>query len=321
MNAGLQGVVVRAVSPVALDVSQLELARFDGSPLLPFTPGAHVDLHLAPGVVRQYSLCGELDDPHYTIAVKREPGSRGGSRFVHEQLRPGVPVTVSAPRNHFALEAEAPHSVLLAGGIGVTPLLCMARDLSRRGRSFTLHYFARSEEQAAFAQLLTSPRFSRQARLHFGLGRAATAEALREALAQQQTGARLYLCGPGPFMDMVRGVAIDRGWPNEHVRHEHLAADTSSAVIGTRSIAVKLARSGRVVDVPAGLSIADALRAAGVPVQTSCEQGVCGTCVTAVVDGVPEHHDLFLTDAERESGRCMATCVSRARTPHLVLDL
>lgn len=322
MTSATLDVVVRAAVPVADDVLQVRFARPDGAPLPPFTPGAHIDLHLAPGLVRQYSLCGAMEEAcAYTIAVKREAQSRGGSRAVHERLRVGTALAISAPRNHFPIDLDAAHSVLVAGGIGITPLLCMARALQRRGRSFHLHYFARSAAQAAFLDLLGSPGFREKNTLHLGQGHGETEASLREALSRPPEGAELYLCGPRGFMDRVCAVAAERGWPKQRVHLEYFSADTPPVLAATDAIQVTLARSGQVLSVPPGTTIVDALRGAGVSIDTSCEQGVCGTCVTRVLDGTPDHHDLFLTDEEKARGDCMAPCVSRARTPHLVLDL
>jgi vanillate O-demethylase ferredoxin subunit len=304
-------------------VRQLKLARRDGHLLPPFTPGAHIDLHLAPGLVRQYSLCGAMEvDTHYTVAVKLEPQSRGGSRAVHEQLAPGSELSISPPRNNFPMDLEAPHSVLIGGGIGITPLLCMARALVRRGRSFRLHYFARSEEHAAFLDVLRQPGFAQSTELHLGKSHEATEASLREALCEPRPGAQVYLCGPRAFMDLVCHVAAAQGWPKANVHLEYFNAGQQEAAVTTEhEVRVTLARSGLTVPVPPGAVLIDVLRAAGVSVDTSCEQGVCGTCVTRVLDGTPEHRDLFLTDEEKARGDCMALCVSRALTPHLVLDL
>jgi vanillate monooxygenase ferredoxin subunit len=309
--------------PVACDVRELQLASADGAPLPPYAPGAHVDLHLGPGLTRQYSLCGPAQERgYYRIAVKLEQNSRGGSRAVHEGLRPGAQLEISAPHNNFKFHACAPHSILIAGGIGITPLLCMAQELLRTEQTFELHYFARSQEHAAFAQQLTSGAWHDFVHLHFGLQPSRTAEALQRVLGNRIGGAQLYLCGPSGFMDLVRQIAGDRGWPADSVNLEYFKAGEPLASPGTdRPIEVTLARRGQTITVPAAVPIIDALRAAGVEVQTSCEQGVCGTCLTGVLDGVPDHRDLFLTDQEKASGTCMAVCVSRARTDHLALDL
>jgi vanillate O-demethylase ferredoxin subunit len=322
MIAQTLSVVVDSASLVAREVRQIQLSRSGGGTLPAFSPGSHIDLHLAPGLIRQYSLCGDGEDTAtYTIAVKLEPASRGGSRTVHETLRPGTRLTISRPRNNFPLEADAPHSVLVAGGIGITPLISMARALDRQGKPFRLHYFARTQEHAAFADGLQESVLADRCEFHFGLARDATADALSIALAQRRPGAQLYLCGPRGFMDLVRSVAADHRWPTESVHFEYFNAGQPDADAGSSALVVHLARTGRSVPVPAQVPIIDALRAAGVAIDTSCEQGVCGTCITRVLNGLPAHHDLFLTDAEKARGDCMAICVSRSLTPDLVLDL
>jgi vanillate O-demethylase ferredoxin subunit len=321
MSANRIDVVVRSSDLIAREVRRIELVRADGLPLPAYAPGSHVDVHLGAGLVRQYSLCGDASDAAaYTIAVKLEPASRGGSRAVHE-LRPGIALQISAPRNNFPLDEDAPHSVLVAGGIGITPILSMARTLARAGRDFTLHYFAQSREHAAFADLLQSPAFAARTHFHLGLERDEVNATLRDALAGQRPGGQLYLCGPRPFMDTVRDTASAQEWPDKSVHLEYFGAVEPQSACGESPIHITLARAGRNIDVPPGKTIVDALRASGIDVDTSCEQGVCGTCVTRVLDGVPEHRDLFLTDAEKSCGDCMAICVSRALTRHLVLDL
>ena len=315
-------VVVHSVALIARDIRAVRLSRSDGKPLPAFAAGSHIDLHLAPGLVRQYSLCGDIDDTSvYRIAVKLEPASRGGSRAVHEDLVPGAHLAISAPRNNFPLDVQAQHTVLIAGGIGITPIISMARVLARSARSFELHYFARSVEHAAFGDELGHPTLAGVGEGHFGLTHEQTVAALNAALANRAPGAQLYLCGPAGFMDLVRSVAADKGWPVDSVHLEYFKADTSGPASSGEAICVKLARTGISVPVPAGVPIIDALRAAGVAVETSCEQGVCGTCVTRVLSGSPEHHDMFLTDQEKARGDCMAICVSRSLTPELVLDL
>lgn len=321
-QGGTIPVVVRSATTVSRDVRQLQFSRRDGQRLPPFTPGAHIDLHLAPGLIRQYSLCGAVEeDALYTVAVKLEPQSRGGSRAVHERLKPGTELNISLPRNNFPIDLDASHSILIAGGIGITPLLCMARALVQKGRSFKLHYFSRSAEHAAFLDVLQGAGFAGQTEPHFEQNHEETAASLKQALDAPRPGAQLYLCGPRAFMDLVCNVASERGWPKASVHLEYFNAGQQAPATSESELRVTLARTGITVAVPPGATIVDVLRAAGVDVDTSCEQGVCGTCITRVLDGIPEHRDLFLTEEEKARGDCMALCVSRAVTPHLVLDL
>lgn len=315
-------VVVRSARSVAKQVRAIELIREDGLALPAFSAGAHIDLHLGPQLVRQYSLCSPCDElGSYMIAVKLEPESRGGSQAVHTLLNEGSRVRISAPRNLFRLDEDADSAVLVAGGIGITPLFCMALRLQGLGRAFRMHYFARAEEYAAFSDVLGSPRFAAQCSFHYGLDHADAEAALDAALSTPAPGKQLYLCGPKAFMDMVRRVAARHGWTKESIHLEHFSGGEPEVESIQQELTVRLARSDVEVPVAADISISDALRAAGIDVETSCEQGICGTCITRVLDGVPEHRDLFLTDAEKARGDCMAICVSRAFTRYLVLDL
>jgi vanillate monooxygenase ferredoxin subunit len=321
----MKTILVRVTSavPVAQDIRLLTLAAVDGSPLPAYQPGSHIDLHLGPGLIRQYSLCGPHDDSsHYAVAVKLEPESRGGSKWVHEVLDTGSELSVSVPRNNFPIAAHARHSILVAGGIGITPLISMARALEAQGLSFELLYFCRSTEHLAFRDELEDGQLAAASRFFLGLARDGVTEALREALGSRPHEGHLYLCGPRPFMDTVQEVAAQSGWPEDAVHLEYFSAaahvtDTDA----NTGFQVSLARSGVTVDVAAGGTIIDALRARGIDVETSCEQGVCGTCVTSVLEGTPEHRDCFLTAQEKASGNCMAICISRSLSPRLVLDL
>jgi len=314
-------VKVLSAATVAADIRLLHLARVDGQPLPSFEPGAHIDLRLGPTLVRQYSLCGAATDgSSYAVAVKREPESRGGSKAVHEQLQVGSVLEISPPRNNFPVDADALHSVLIAGGIGITPLIAMARALLAADKSFELHYFSRSAEHAAFLEELRSGPLAMHTRLHFGLERGAVEEVLAEVLLRRPDGGHLYMCGPRPFMDVVQATArLD--WPECYVHLEYFVAEPPKSSEGDISFQVALARHGITVTVEPGVTIIDAVRAAGVDLETSCEQGVCGTCITPVIEGTPDHRDCFLTAKEHARGDCIAVCVSRSRTPMLVLDL
>ena len=314
-------VKVLSAATVAADIRLLHLARVDGQPLPPFEPGSHIDLRLGPALVRQYSLCGTATDGStYAVAVKREPESRGGSKAVHEQLQAGSVLEISAPRNNFPVDADALHSVLIAGGIGITPLISMARALLATGKSFELHYFSRSSEHAAFLDELRSGPLATHTRLHFGLEREAVEEVLAGVLSDRPDGGHLYMCGPRAFMDVVQATAR-MDWPDDYVHLEYFVAEAPKSSEGDITFQVALARHGITVTVEPGVAIIDAVRAAGVDLETSCEQGVCGTCITPVIEGTPDHRDCFLTAKEHARGDCIAVCVSRSRTPMLVLDL
>ncbi len=312
---------VQRIAEEARDVKSFELAAAGGGPLPAYTPGSHVDVQVAPGIVRQYSLCGPPGETdRYLIAVKKEPQSRGGSRAMHESLSVGDVVTVSAPRNNFALASAASHHLLLAGGIGITPLLGMARHLAAAGASFELQYFSRSIEHTAFHALLSGADYKGKVAFHYALDPDAVPAYLRKLLWRRPDSAHLYLCGPRPFMDLVETTAAPT-WAPEAVHLEYFAADPASLAGPRQTFKVRLARSGGEYDVAPEQTIVQALGAHGVDVITSCEQGVCGTCLTGLFEGVPDHRDVFLTDEEKSAGDKIMPCVSRAKSGVLVLDL
>ncbi|ENO85099.1 PDR/VanB family oxidoreductase [Thauera linaloolentis] len=303
----------------ATDIVSLELAAPDGGRLPGFSAGSHIDLEVRPGLVRQYSLCNDPGETHrYLIGVLRDPASRGGSAAVHDELAEGQVVNISAPRNHFPL-VPAAQSLLFAGGIGITPILCMAERLAQSGADFVLHYCARSVDRAAFLERIRASGFAERVHLHFDDGDAAQKLALGAVLDGAAADAHLYVCGPGGFIDFVTQGAQARGWAGERVHFEYFAGqqiDTS----GDGEFDVKLASSGKVVTVLPGKTVVQALRAAGVEIEVSCEQGVCGTCLTRVLDGAPDHRDNFLSDEEKAVNDQFLPCCSRARGL-LVLDL
>lgn len=305
----------------AVDICSLELVSADGTELPAFTAGAHIDVHLPGGLVRQYSLCNNPAERHrYQIAVLRDPSSRGGSVAVHEAVQEGQTLTISTPKNLFALAPEATRHVLLAGGIGVTPMLAMAEALSAQGADFALHYFARSQSRAAFVARMAASPFAQHVHGHWDDAVAQPPFQLAELLAQPQSGTHLYVCGPQGFMDFVLGTARAQGWPEAALHVEFFGAHVVHADTDA-AFTVKLASTGQEVRVPADQTVVQALRAAGVDVQVACEQGVCGTCLTRVLQGTPEHKDMYLTPEEQAANDQFLPCCSRALTPFLMLDL
>jgi vanillate monooxygenase ferredoxin subunit len=302
-------------------VCTFELVEAGGRPLPAFSAGSHIDVRLPGGLTRQYSLCNDPTETHrYLIGVLREPASRGGSAAMHDQVNEGTLLEISAPKNHFPLAHDARRSLLLAGGIGITPILCMAERLAIAGADFELHYCTRSPARAAFLQRIRSASFAPRAAFHFDDGDVAQKIDLKALLATPSEGTHLYVCGPKGFMDAVLGTARARGWPEARLHFEFFGAEVGPQA-GDDSFEVKLASSGRTVRVAKGRSVVQALAEAGVVVQTSCEQGVCGTCLTRVLDGVPDHRDLYLTPEEQAANDQFTPCCSRAKTPLLVLDL
>ncbi|MDA7418400.1 PDR/VanB family oxidoreductase [Xenophilus arseniciresistens] len=313
---------VRARRDEAVGICSFELEALDGQALPAFSAGAHIDVHVPAGLVRQYSLCGDPQDAsHWRIGVLRDATSRGGSAGMHEGVQVGSVLQVSRPRNLFGL-AEAPHSVLVAGGIGVTPILAMARALHRQGASFELHYCARCPERMAFRDEIAGAGFAQQARFYFseGSGDAPAFDAAAVA-ANAPAGAHLYVCGPAGFMDHVLGAARSAGWTESRLHREHFAAAAAPDGAGEQPFVIRLARSGAQLQVPAGTTALQVLLDHGIDVNFSCESGVCGSCITPVLDGVPEHRDSCLMDAEHAENKLFTPCCSRAKTPALVLDL
>ncbi|MBN8510213.1 MAG: oxidoreductase [Burkholderiales bacterium] len=305
----------------ALDICTFELVAEDGRPLPAFSAGSHVDVQLPGGFTRQYSLCNDPTESHrYLIGVLRDPASRGGSAAMHDRVQEGDRLTISPPKNHFPLAHDAKSHLLLAGGIGVTPILCMAERLAIAGADFRMHYCARSRERTAFHERIRGSKFASNVHFHFDDGAAAQKLDIGALLETPQAGTHLYVCGPKGFMDAVLGTARARGWPEAQLHYEFFAADVAPQA-GDGAFEVLLASSGRVVVVPKDRSVTQALAEAGVEVPTSCEQGVCGTCLTRVIEGEPDHRDVYLTPEEQAANDQFTPCCSRAKSPRLVLDL
>ena len=292
----------------------------DGAARLPrFEAGAHLDVHVAPGVVRPYSLCSDpRDDGRYVLGVLLEPASRGGSAAIHSDVHVGERIRVSPPRNNFRLVEAAPHSILAGGGIGVTPLLAMCWRLHEIGASFELHYCTRSLARTAFRGTLSAAPFASRIHLHLDDGPAGQRLNLAGTLGAAPAGSHLYVCGPAGFMEYVTGEAQRLSWAGDALHTEHFSAKVG---LDGDSFSVVASRSGLTVQVAAGQTIAAALMAVGVAIPLSCEQGVCGSCLTRVLDGVPDHRDLCLSEDEQACNDQMTLCCSRAKSPVLRLDI
>lgn len=290
-----------------------DLVPLDGSSPAGIAAGAHIDVMLPNGLVRQYSLCNSpTERDRYVVGVKLDRNSRGGSAYMHEKLRVGTVLEISTPRNHFALQEAAAHTVLVAGGIGITPIICMAERLAALGRPYELHYSVRERAEAMFQDRLPGMRLHVDAEQPAGtfLDIAAIARAA-------PADAHLYCCGPGPMLDAF--VAATQGRPAGHVHLERFNADIQVASSG--GFAVELARTGRNLQVEPGQTILDAVRACGVNVRASCQQGVCGACETRVLKGTPDHRDMLLSAEEKAANDVMMICCSGSLGPRLVLDL
>lgn len=305
----------------ATDICTFELVEAGGGALPPFSAGAHIDVHVPGGLTRQYSLCNDPGESHrYLIGVLRDPASRGGSAAMHDTVREGDTLEISAPKNHFPLAHEAKRSLLLAGGIGVTPILCMAERLAVAGAEFEMHYCTRSKERTAFVERIGASGFAARVQFHFDDGAAEQKLDIPALLATPEAGTHLYVCGPKGFMEAVLDTARAQGWPEAQLHYEFFSAAPVKSD-DDASFEVRIASSGRTVRVAAAQTVVQALAEVGVEVPTSCEQGVCGTCLTRVLEGTPDHRDSYLTDDERAACDQFLPCCSRARSALLVLDL
>lgn len=302
---------------VADGVVLLTLAGSEAAELPPWHAGAHIDLHVGdPSLVRQYSLCSSPADlTTYQVAVLREPQGRGGSSFVHDVLAVGDEVRIGGPRNNFGL-VDASRYIFIAGGIGITPIVPMIQAANRAGADWSLMYGGRTAASMAFTERLVA----------IG-GRRVLLRPQDEyghldipcLLAEPDLDARIYCCGPEPLLAAVR--AASAHWPPGSLHVERFAARPVEEDGTDSTFEVEFARSGISVTVPPEESIVDAAEAAGVPIIYSCQEGTCGSCEVAVLDGEPDHRDSILSEAEREVGKTMMVCVSRAKSDRIVLDL
>lgn len=319
MSAPAPGIDVRIAEIIqeTPDIRLLRLAKLDGAPFSAFIAGAHIDVTGPTGTLRQYSLTGDPRDPgSILIAVKREAESRGGSAALHE-VEVGDLLRIGVPRNLLTIAEGADQHVLVAGGIGVTPLLAMAYELSATDEDFQLHYFVRSREQAAFVDLLENRvAFGDRVHLHVGVPRSEQPAVYAEIAAGLTPASHVYTCGPQPFMDAVSAAVVGVvGADRVHI--EHFVADEIDTT-GDTGFVVEL-DTGEVFDVPADSSILDVLEQNGIEVFKSCEEGICGSCVSGLLEGVVDHRDQCLTSTDRANQ--IAVCVSRAISDRLVIEL
>lgn len=309
---------VKTLRYEAEGIISLELVPMEGEQFPPFTAGAHVDVHLANGITRSYSLLNSQNESgRYVIGVLKDRGSRGGSRYIHEQLRVGTELPISPPRNNFTLNEEAGHSVLVAGGIGITPMLSMYRRLRDLGRSVELLYFTRSRREAAFLDELAA--LQGDVTLRFDEEHSGTPPNLNAILASKPADADFYCCGPGRMLDTFEESCEMLGYQHWHV--ERFAAKKADTVAVDHGYDVSLAKSGKELHVPPGKTLLDALLDIGIKVEHSCREGICGACETRLLEGEADHRDSVLTKAEREKNKSMMVCVSGCKGQRLVLDL
>ena len=309
-------VVVKRKWSSADGVIGFELAPRDGH-LPTFQPGAHIDVHLPNGLIRQYSITngpGELMS--YIIGVKQESASKGGSKVLVETVREGDLLSISEPRNNFPLRRDATRTVLIAGGIGITPLLSMARFLDKSILNYELHYFTRAGDVAFRSEL---EALHGKVIFHTGLPREQIGTTIASALGQWSLAQHVYVCGPSAMLETVRTTAAAQDWPEASIHFEYFKND--KVIDNSSAFEVELARSAMTLQIPSGKTILEVMRDNGLTVPSSCEQGACGTCLTTVMEGEVDHQDVYLNDSEKRSNTCMMTCVSRAKSSRLVLDI
>ncbi len=300
----------------------VRLVAENGEALPDWQPGAHIDVHLPCGIVRQYSLTGPCGDEGYLICVGRETASRGGSRYIHETLRPGQRLLISSPRNVFPLH-QAERVLLLAAGIGITPLYAMALQLETSGTPFTLHYYVKSRESAAFIRELSRLFHYGECAVHASCEGESPRTHLAQDLSAPHAGLHVYTCGPAEFMAKVREVATANDWAETHVHSEAFQPVAPPAGGETHNVfTVTLASTGERWSVPADKTIAQVLLENGVAVPLSCEMGICGACLTPVIDGVVDHRDTVQSEAEKGAvDQQVALCCSRSHSGELVIGL
>lgn len=300
------------------NILSFELISSNGSPLPAFQAGAHIDVHLGEGLIRQYSLANcSSEQQRYVIGVLKDPNSRGGSEYVHTQLQCGQRLTISEPRNLFALDPNLEEAVLCAGGIGITPILAMAKELKRQNRSFKLYYFVKTRSALAFLDDLAE--LGEHVHIHID-DEADTHCDLPHELTQRALDKHLYVCGPDGFMNFVIQTAQQQAWPDSNIHKEHFSAQTIDTS-NDGSFSIQILKTGQLIHVAQDQTAAKALEAAGVIVPMSCEQGICGTCLVNVVEGEIDHRDMYLTEEEQAAHNQFTPCCSRAKSKVIVVDL
>jgi ferredoxin-NADP reductase len=312
-------VQLAGIEPVARDTNVYTFRRPDGGRLPPYKPGAHIDIHLPNGLIRQFSLLNPADNPEsYVVAIKLDAASRGGSRYIFDDLRAGHALKISAPRNNFPLVEDVPEVVLFAGGIGITPIWCMAQQLQAQSRSWKLYYAAQSRADMAFLALLEKFGPDR-VHLHFDNEADGKFLDLAAAIGAGSANAHFYCCGPNPMLKAFEAAAASRPRNQVHVEYFTPKDDASAGSLG--GFWVELAKSGEEYFIPEGRKILEVLYDAGVDVDYSCELGICGECVTRVISGIPEHHDSVLSEEEQASNETVMICCAGCKSERLVLDM
>lgn len=314
----LYDVVVKNRHVEGGNIAVMEFESATSTTLPKVEAGAHIDVHLPNGMVRQYSLCqNPNDEGKFRLGILRDPESRGGSVSAFDEIKDGMQIQVSEPKNLFPL-LKAKHSVLIGGGIGITPLITMAYQLAYEGASFELHYCGASPEKCAFVDEIKNGELAQYTTFHFKSEGASHRAFFESAIKDIDLESHIYTCGPVGFMDWVINLATTHDFPEQQIHKEYFQVETDTS---GDSFEVVAERSGKIIMVEAGETILQALAKEGIDIEMSCEQGVCGTCMCDVIEGEPDHRDVYFTDEEKASNEQILVCCSRSKTPRLVLDI
>lgn len=314
----LYDVVVKNRHVEGGNIAVMEFESATSATLPKVEAGAHIDVHLPNGMVRQYSLCqNPNDEGKFRLGILRDPESRGGSVSAFDEIKDGMQIQVSEPKNLFPL-LKAKHSVLIGGGIGITPLITMAYQLAHEGESFELHYCGASPEKCAFVDEIKNGELAKYTTFHFKSEGASHRAFFESAIKDIDSESHIYTCGPVGFMDWVINLATTHDFPEQQIHKEYFQVETDTS---GDSFEVVAERSGKIIMVEAGETILQALAKEGIDIEMSCEQGVCGTCMCDVIEGEPDHRDVYFTDEEKASNEQILVCCSRSKTPRLVLDI
>lgn len=314
----LYDVVVKNRHVEGGNIAVMEFESATSATLPKVEAGAHIDVHLPNGMVRQYSLCqNPNDEGKFRLGILRDPESRGGSVSAFDEIKDGMQIQVSEPKNLFPL-LKAKHSVLIGGGIGITPLITMAYQLAHKGASFELHYCGASPEKCAFVDEIKNGELAQYTTFHFKSEGASHRAFFESAIKDIDLESHIYTCGPVGFMDWVINLATTHDFPEQQIHKEYFQVETDTS---GDSFEVVAERSGKIIMVEAGETILQALAKEGIEIEMSCEQGVCGTCMCDVIEGEPDHRDVYFTDEEKASNEQILVCCSRSKTSRLVLDI
>ena len=310
---------IEAIVDEALGIKSFLLEPTDGITLPTYTAGAHIDVYVSSDIIRQYSLIKlpELDN-QYLIGILKDQNSRGGSEKVHTEFMVGNEIKISEPRNLFALDQQAEHHILFAGGIGITPILSMALELHKQQKSFELHYCVRTIEHAAFKKQLIDSQIAEYCCIHID-DQPLTKMDLSKIIGRNKPQQHIYVCGPSGFIDYIHRTALENEWSEQQFHKENFSNTVDHS--HDQSFELVLANSNRILLVPSDKSALEILLENELDVDCSCEQGICGSCVLEVIEGEIEHHDQFLTDSEKSSNKLFTPCCSRAKSKQLVIRL